>query len=154
MADVDATFTVSTSQRARSDNAEQGVFASLITRVEPVSHDFYAFNIGFRADTGLPGNEGLRLAVNITKIVDATVTALNVQVSPRGLTYLPGVPVRVRVQCAGPPPADAGVGRRPARARGVALAGLGRHDPRRRAGRIPRLLLGARHHRPVPGALR
>jgi hypothetical protein len=102
LADVDATFTLTTDQRARSDNSELGVFGSFLARLNPSSHDFYAFNVGFRTDTGLPGDAGLRLAVNIIRYVNATGTALNAQVSPKNLTYRPGVPVRVRVQCVGP----------------------------------------------------
>ncbi|WP_340382337.1 hypothetical protein U5640_36420 [Streptomyces sp. SS7] len=101
MADFDATFAVTTDQRAQSSNTELAVFASFVGRLDPVAHTYYLYNVGFRTDTGLPGNQGLRIAVNIVKVVNATSVFLQVQKSVPGLTYTPGTPVRVRVQAVG-----------------------------------------------------
>ncbi|GEC02948.1 hypothetical protein SSP24_06030 [Streptomyces spinoverrucosus] len=102
LTDVDATFTVATDQRAQDGNAENAIFVAFLTRFDPVRGDVYSFNIGFRADTGLPGDQGLRLAVNVVKFIEGAGSVVNNQTSPRNLTYIPGIPVRVRVQCVGP----------------------------------------------------
>lgn len=102
IADLDATFTAATSQPAAHDSAEEGVFATLIGRVDPVAHSWWGVNIGFRADSGLPGGQGRRIAVNIIKTLDGVAGVLNAQLSVPGVVYEPGVPVRVRVQMAGP----------------------------------------------------
>lgn len=102
ISDMDATFTVMTEERAQGDNGEGAVFASFLARINVAASSFYRFNVGFRVDTGLPGNTGLRVAVNMVRFDNLEDAILNRQKSVPGLTYEPGVPLRVRVQCVGP----------------------------------------------------
>lgn len=102
MADLDATFTLQTDAEAQGVDGEGAIFGSFLARIGSVNTNYYAFNVGFRTDTGLLNGQGLRVAVNIVKHTSSVASAINTQKPVPGLAYTAGAPINVRVQCQGP----------------------------------------------------
>jgi hypothetical protein len=102
LADVEATFTVATDQRSLSTNALRATFGGFLARVDPVVDTFVLFALWFAADSGQAEGQGLRVATSIVTVVEGEQSdEVQGQIIP-DLLYEPGVPLRVRVQCAGP----------------------------------------------------
>lgn len=101
MSDTDVTYTVYTTEQAQDARADYQIAQGGFTRLDSTNDTGYAFNIGFRTDTGLPGDQGLRVAIDIGILTAGSLDIPGVTVTVPGVTYQVNVPIHCRFQSVG-----------------------------------------------------
>ncbi|WP_017599193.1 hypothetical protein [Nocardiopsis lucentensis] len=98
-ADFDAEFTVSI-DRVPAGSLTAAAFAGVQARI--VGNTLVRFSVGFRTDTGLPSDEGLRITTGIQEFQDNALIFTSGLSNVPDLTYEPDTVLRVRCLADGP----------------------------------------------------
>lgn len=99
--DIDVKYTVYVTEQAQDARSNFQIATGVFTRLDSAADTGMAFNIGLRTDTGLPGTQGLRVAIDIASWDGGSLNFISQTTTVPDVTYEPDVPINCRVQSIG-----------------------------------------------------